>query len=146
MEEVNEYVLAFKNNSIFYLQETFKNYDINFEILEEKNNNWFAIIEYHTRVIINNKKYNFIIYKTIKNPVQLLFRYNICNYIGVTDIFNKNNDIIKHDLIINEIDKIENQLKKEEKLINEINFQIKGSANLMTRFNIPAEIALLLFL
>ena len=50
------------------------------------------------------------------------------------------------DLIINEIDQIENQLKKEEKLINDIDFQIKGSVNLMTKFNIPVDIALLLFL
>lgn len=146
--------LAFIDDCMFYLKKDldnfFKNYQIKIQIIEEKSYDCFEI-EYLLKVIINNNTYYFTIYEIINEnevPIKLSFNYDNNYYYGGNDIFNKiikivNNDLDK--LINNEIDQIENLLKKEEYIINLINFQIKGSANLMFKFNIPAEIALLCF-
>lgn len=134
MEEVDESQLAFKNDCMFYLNEAFNNffsdYDIKFEIIEEEDYHLFEI-EYFTKVIINNNNYYFIFNETLYNnvPVKLLFRHDKSVFIGATEIFNKIIDIIKDDLVIHEI--------------NKIDFEIRGCANLMTKFNIPLEIALI---
>lgn len=154
MEEIDDSELAFINDCMFYLKKDFdnffKNYNITIEIIEEKYYDWFDI-KYILEIIINNNIYNFTIYESLNEkevPIKLSFHYGVNYYFGGNDIFNKiiniiNNDLIK--LINNEINQIENLIKKEEILINRIDFQIKSSAYLMSKFNIPVEITLLCF-
>ena len=52
---------------------------------------------------------------------------------------------IMESLTLWEIDLIEMELTEEEEIIEQIEFEIKGAANLMSKFSLPAEIALLCF-
>ena len=133
------------------LNDFLKYYNIKFEIIDndsDNNNYQYYVIEYLTKVIINNNNYYFIIYEIMNKDyisIELIYYHNIYQYRGKKNIFNKIIKIINNDLIIHEINYIENQLVKEEEFINKIDLQIKGSANLMSKFSLPADIALLCF-
>jgi hypothetical protein len=142
--------MAFKDDCMFYLNEALneflRDFDLKFEIIDE-DTNWTEN-EYFARIKINNKTFDFIINETMNEydiPCNLVFRRGTNNYIGATNIFIKIINIIYCDLVFHEINEIEKQLAKEEEFIKFLDFQIKGASSLMSKFSLPAEIALLCF-
>jgi len=135
---------------MFYLQETLNDFlndfDVKVDIIEESGyeykNEYFIVIK------INNKVYDFLIYESINSyevPCKLIMHNGNNYYIGAIKIFNKIIDLIHYDLLIHEINEIEKELIIQENEINQVDFQIKGAANIINKFSLPVDIALLCF-
>lgn len=111
------------------------------------NNNLFEN-NYKIDLSFNNESYHFNFTETLNNydkHYKLIFIYDNISYIGGTDILSKIIEIFNWNLIVHEIDEIEKQLIKEKEIIDEVDFQIKGASNIMIKFSISPEIALLCF-
>ena len=111
------------------------------------NDHWFEI-NYTIEISVNNKTFDFIIAETLNNndkPYKLVYCYDNIYYFGRINIYNKIIEIITPELIIHEINEIEKLLAEEENQIESIDFQIKTAANLISKFSLPPEVALLCF-
>ena len=143
---MKESKLAFKDDWMFYLEKSlvkfFRSYNIIFEIIDEDDDNWFEI-NYTYKLIINGQNFIFIFTESLDNdsePCKLVYHNDIA-YVGGMNIFNKIVELVKPNLIIHEINQIEKELTSDEKIIEQIEFEIKGDDN----FSLPADIAFLCF-
>ena len=148
---MEENMVVYKDDCFFYLHEALddflKKYNTTIKTVEIGVDDWYEI-DYTIEISVNNKTFNFIITEILNkddDPRELIYYCNDIYYIGGSKIFNQIIEIVMPEFIVNELNEIDKLLEKEEHEIDNINFQIKTAANLVSKFALPAEVALLCF-